>query len=192
MQGNAKNIIILGCQRSGKTTLAKMLASESNYTLFSADSLIYAFDRNIPNNTINSKVAIVDKSYLLTHFIEDYFLSFTRNYKSQKFLIDSCQLLPKDVMNSKLLSRSTIICLGYPDATVDELFLRIREVDKNSNAYTESLSDSELVKSIQSWIKYSKMLQYDCKKLEIPFYSTNIDRDNVLENLAKKIIEYEL
>lgn len=185
-----KNIIILGCQRSGKTTLANLLKNSGIYTLFSVDSLIYSFEKNIPQAGINTKTEIREKSPILTKFISDYFVGFSRCYPNHNYLIESCQLLPKDIINDKVLNKCIIICLGYPNATVEEIYKKIRENDKNNfkNSYTTIKTEEELKKLIEIWILYSKRLKEDCEKFSIPFYETNVNREETLKHIVNSII----
>lgn len=118
MSSNNKNIIILGCQRSGKTTLTKLLTKNSNYNIFPIDSLVFAFEKGMPEIGINSSTYITEKSKQFAPFLDSYFKAFSINYPKQKYIIEGCQLLPEDVICQPHLAKSHIICLGYPNATI--------------------------------------------------------------------------
>lgn len=188
MSKENQNIIILGCQRAGKTTLSRILAQKSNYSIMSIDSLIYAFSQNMPQLNINTNTKISEKTEVLAPFVASYFESFMRDYPNQKFILECCQLLPISVMKQKVLNRCKIICLGYPNASVDEIYDNIRKNDPNiRSSYTKNLTDEDLKKRIQSWIKYSQILQTQSNKLKIPFYETNINRNQILKEIADKL-----
>lgn len=183
------NIIILGCQRSGKTTLTQILSSKEDYHIISVDALIYAFQNAIPQLNINRYSNMQEKSKILSPFLASYCESFLRNYPEKKFIIESCQLFPLDIMRHKLFNNCTIICLGYPNADTQEIFNAIRSNDSNyKNAYTKQLEDAELTDLIISWINYSKLLQKQCKNLNIKFYETNTNRTVLFNNIVNMLL----
>lgn len=183
-----KNIVILGCQRAGKTTLTNMLASNSKYTIFSGDALVFAFSKSMPELGIDVSLPISQKSKLFAPFLASYFKAFCLAYPSQKFLIESCQILPHDLLAQPFFKECQIVCLGYPNATVEEMFSKIRYNDKLiPNSYSAQLSDNVLKKRIASWIAYSQRLQAESNELGIPFFETNNDRMQQLSILAAKL-----
>lgn len=186
---NNKDIIILGCQRSGKTTLSNILSTKDNYSIFSVDSLIQAFDIALPQSNITRKMKIVEKTKILTPFIGIYMKKFKNDYPNQKCILESCQLLPKDIMAEESLKNAQMVCLGYPNASEEEIFHNIRKNDKFANSpYTYNMNDEQLKCSIPFWIKYSKFLQKESKELRIPFYETNIKRYETLSTIADNLL----
>ena len=188
-----KNIMILGCQRSGKTTLANMICDRGKYSIFSVDALIYAFENTIPETGINKRSKIDDKSKVLTPFVASYFENIMKNYPNQNFILECCQLLPRDVVKEDIFKNFNIVCLGYPNATPEEIKSNIRENDKLLDfSYSKTMTDEYLNRAIPCWIEYSKNLQRVAKKLSIPFYETNNNREKTLEKIADSFfIDYE-
>ena len=183
------NIIVLGCQRSGKTTLSNILVNNGKYSIISVDSLIYAFQRVYPETNIDRNSKIIEKSKTLTPFVAKYVESFRKDYSNVPCIIEACQLLPIDVMKEKLFCKNKIVCLGFPEASEDEIFENIRKNDINITSYTKKMSDYELKENIKYWIEYSKVLKKQAEKLGIPFYETNIDRQDVLTQIAEQLIK---
>lgn len=193
MKSNSDNIIILGCQRAGKTTLTKKLCEKSKYTIFSVDALVYALENSMPETNIQLSTPIPEKSKRFVPFLASYFKSFKRNYPNEKYIIESCQILPNDLLSEPFFKGYNIVCLGYPHATIDEIFNNIRKSDQFiKNPYSAQLSDELLTSRIKTWISYSQILEEQCKKLNINFFETNINRNNVLNNIVDCIEnEYE-
>lgn len=193
MKSNSDNIIILGCQRAGKTTLTKMLCEKSNYSIFSGDALVYALENSMPELNIRLSTKIPEKSKRFVPFLAAYFKSFKRNYPNQKYIIEACQILPKDLLAEPFFNGCNIICLGYPNATVDEIFNNIRQNDPLiRNPYSAQLSDEALIARIKTWISYSQILQQQSKELNIKFFETNNNRFDILNKISRDIQnEYE-
>ena len=187
MNNKRKNIIILGCQRSGKTTLTNLLCKKDNsYSIISGDCLLFAFENSMPETGLKVSSSIESKSPRFVDFLSYYLTGFKRSYKGQNYIIESCQILPKDLKKNPFFNDAEVICLGFPNATVDEIFHNIRLADsKPTNAYTKNLSDDALKQRIHEWINYSKYLEKACKRNNIPFFETDKNRDEVLNNIVK-------
>ena len=122
-----------------------------------------------------------------------YFGSFCKEYPKNKYVIEACQLFPRDVKSQPIFKKCQIVCLGYPNASIDEIFNNIRTNDeKIKNAYTNFLSDDELRKVIKSWIFYSQFLKKQSDKLGIPFYETNKNRDEILNGILNQITREDI
>ena len=186
-----KNLIILGCQRSGKTTLSNMLYQKNNnYHIISTDALVHAFEMSLPNLNINRNSNISEKSQLFAPFIAAYLHSFKRNYPNQNYIIESCQLFPKHILEEPYFKNDKIICLGYPNATPEEIFQNIRSSDISlRNPYTKQMSDKELKKIIPIWIRYSQFLEKASTRNHIPFYETNKNRNQILNKIVNEITQ---
>lgn len=187
MKESNNDIIILGCQRAGKTTLAKLISDEKNCSIISVDSLIYSFQEIFPELNIDRKTKIIEKSKKLTPFVSKYLESFKKDYPNKMCIVEACQLLPLDVKKQKRICKNQIICLGFPNASEDEIFNNIREYDLNINSYTKKMSDDELKENIKYWIKYSKTLKLQAEKLGIPFYETDKNREKVINEIINDI-----
>ena len=177
-----KDIFILGCARSGKTTLANRI-SQYQYNIISVDSYVSAFKENFPElNITHHNDYLSDKSKRLSYFIMSYYYKIKQEYPNQKFVIEGWHILPKDIVPLIGRKNCNIVCLGYPNAKEDEMFQLIRENDQE-NSTTRNLEDAKLRELISSHIEYSKILKEQCLDLGIPFYETNKGREKILENI---------
>ena len=184
-----RNIIILGSQRSGKTTLTKLLCQRESFSVFSVDALVFAFEHTMPELKISKKTKISEKSRLFAPFIAAYFENFIKCYQNQRFIIECCQLLPDDVCKQSVFKDFSIVCLGYPDKKPEEVFRSIRKNDQMLTfSYTQSFQDNDLFKVIPEWIDYGRYLQSECLRLSIPFYRTGDNREEVLLNVAETLL----
>lgn len=191
MTNLSENLIIIGCPRAGKTTLSNIIiGNDPSYHIISLDSLTVAIKKTMSEVGIqeDSKVGIISKKIvpLLASYLHEYKL----DYPNEKFIIEGIQITPEHLLNEPFFRNYRVICLGYPNATIDEIFYSIRNEDKQlSFSYTQEMSDSELRKKISSWIKYSTLLQSKCKEYNILFYETNKNRKKVLNAIFDVLIE---
>lgn len=142
---NKKDIIIIGCPRSGKTTLTNIIMeNDSTYYNISLDSLVIAMKTTMLEIGINEK------------FFND----------------------------------AQVICLGFPNATLDEILHNIRGADNDLLfSYTKKMDNDELKERISFSLKYSRYLQERCKKYGIPFFETEKDRKTTLYNIFNTLIK---
>lgn len=186
-----EDIIIIGCPRSGKTTLSRMIMeNDALYNNISLDSLTIAIKRTMPEIGIKeaSKIEVISKR--IVPFLVSYLKRYKIDYPNNKFLIEGIQINPEQLISESFFKDFRIICLGYPNATIDELFYNIRNEDKQlSFSYTKKMSDKELREKISSYIRYSIFLQKKCNDYSIPFYETNQNRSNVLNNIYNTLIK---
>ncbi len=185
-----KDIIIIGCQRSGKTTLANMLIKDDNsYHNISLDSLAIAIKRTIPEIGISDGSTIKFISKRIVPFLVTYLKSYKCDYPDKYYLVEGIQINPDHLMREEFFQNANIICLGFPNATIHEIFSNIRNEDKNLRfSYTKTLSDDKLKDKISFYIEYSKFLQRKCNEYNIPFYETNKNRKQVLEMIYNNIM----
>lgn len=186
---NNENIIIIGCPRSGKTTLANMLMkNDSSYHNISLDSLTMAIKRTMPETGIkeNSKLKIISEK--IVPFIANYLHCYKCDYPDKKYLIEGLQINPDHLMKESFFNDATVICLGFPNAKIDEIFNNIRKEDeKLSFSYTKKMSDNELKERISFYIRYSRFLQSKCNEYKIPFYETDKNREQILKEIFKTL-----
>ena len=191
MNNTNKDMIIIGCSRSGKTTLANMIMEKNScYHNISLDGLTMAFKKTMPELGIkpDSKLRFISKKII--PFLVAYLDYYKCNYPNKKYLIEGLQINPDHLMEESFFHNATVICLGFPNAKVNEIFDNIRREDeKLLFSYTKKIPDDELKERILFCIKYSKFLQEKCKEYGIPFYETNHNRNLVLNRICKDAIQ---
>ena len=181
-----KNIIILGAARSGKSTLAKMLHEEYNYSIISIDSFISALCDTFPNLGITHSNTD-NKFKLMPLFVFSYMSKIINEYPNQKFVLEGWHVYPNDIYEVFKKNDVKIICLGYTKISCEDSFKIIRN-NEMENSYTKKMSDEKLKQLISKHIEYSKVLQEQCKEKGIKFFDTSFDRKNVLKNVMKYLM----
>lgn len=184
-----KNVIIFGCPRAGKTSLAKMLNEELKYNIISIDSIVTAFQAVFPEMGITHHAPIDEKSKKFSPFLYEYFKRAIWEYTDRKFVLEGWHNLPDYFMPFINKEEFVIVCLGYPNADEEEMFKKIRENDTEHDN-TKNTSDEKLKKLIHdSKIEKSKILKQQSIKWGIPFFETDKDRQEQLKNVFKYIKE---
>lgn len=193
MNNIGNDLIIIGCPRAGKTTLTNMLMkNDSAYHNISLDSLTMAIKSTMPESGIkeDSKLKIISER--IVPFLASYLHCYKCDYPDKKYLIEGLQINPDHLMSEPFFSKANVICLGFPNATIDEIFNNIRREDEQlSFSYTKKMSDDELRERVSFYIRYSKFLQNKCDEYNIPFYETNKNRENVLISIFNELIKKE-
>ncbi len=182
-----KNIIILGAARAGKSTLAQMIYRKYNYSIISIDSFVSALRDSFPSLGITHSNT-ENKFKLLPPFVFSYMKKITTEYPEENFVLEGWHVYPKEI--SKLFRDTDvkIICLGYTKISCEEAFKLIRENEKE-NSYTRRLTDEKVKKLISDHIEYSKVLKKQCEENNIKFYDTSFERDDVLEEAMRFVMD---
>ena len=181
-----KNVIILGCPRAGKTTLAGILNKRLGMNIFSIDSLVSAFRDNFEEININHHSPINQKSIQLSPFVYSYSKKITHEYPYHNFVIEGWHVLPKDLIPLFNKEKYLIICLGYPEANIDNMFNLIRKYDTNYST-TFNLSDEDLRNLVTRSKQYSQELFKQSLELNIKFFDTYENRNEKISQILEYI-----
>ena len=191
-----KNIIIIGTGRVGKTTLAKKLSDELNYSVIGTDDLITAFMRSLPQLGISSShdtgAGIANFTPFLAHLIGSMaYRSNCHNGASYVFEgsgshFDFDKMLPILDMYDEWKDNHLLIGLIYPEIAPNDLFDHIREYDVESD-WTYNLRDDELKKHVIDGIEYSRNFHEKFQKYNPIVYDVSKNREKILDEIVKNI-----
>ena len=175
-------IFILGAARSGKTTLAQMLAEKFGCGILSLDAFVSAFEENYPELGIFHHS---QNNHLIAPFVASYVNSFAYNYPQFNMIIEGSHITLADAV--KLFGRKfEFIVLGYPQLTPLQVVENVRRYEKTSD-YTISLDNEKLLQMALKHITYSQNLEKECKKFNLTFYDTSHNREKVLNCILQKV-----
>lgn len=186
---NIKNIVILGASRAGKSTLAKMINKiYPEYHIISGDSIRHAFQNELPQNKIN-KFGGDGMMEDYSRFCASYFKNqIARNIDCFNYIFDSCDVSVINALKYFSGENIFIIFLGYGKLSKYEVLDNYRKYEK-VNDWTSSRSDAELLEHAENWINNSKIFEEECKKYNVMYVDTSVDREKVLNNILKLIIK---
>ena len=193
-----RNIIIIGPSRAGKTTLAKKLNVELNYSVIGTDDLVIAFEEGMPRSGIGKPNAYETSVANITSFLVAYVnaLAWRSNYyNGTKYAFEGGyfdKLVPiwetpgnepyKDYWKTQYL----IIGLVYHNQTPEQLFEAIRKHDVKDD-WTSRRSNDELRSHAISSIEYSRYLYEKFQEYNLVIYDVSNNREQVLDKIVSDI-----
>jgi len=201
-----KNIIILGPSRAGKTTLAKKLNEELNYSVIGTDDLSIGFEEGMPQSKIGKPNDHETSVTNIVPFLASYVsaLAWRSNYyngtkyvfEDGKGYFDLDKLVPiwEKIEPSKDYWRSQYLIIGliYHNQTIEQLFDAIRKHDVK-NDWSYKTSDEELRKNIILNIEYSRNFCDKFQKYDPLIYDVSKNREQVLDKIINDIkIEFDM
>ena len=181
-----KHIIIAGCARTGKTTLA-LYFHNKGFVHYKMDSIKRAMFKTLSLNIKDWHVISPMISSIISTIIEEN--TSDKVFTNEYYCIDTCHLYPIDILNMNL-ENTIIVFLGYTNINKEEKLKFIREND-NDNIWTSKLEDSQLLHDIDLCIQYSTEVKKQCLELNIPFFDTSYDFNKTIDS-ARTYIEREL
>ena len=181
-----KHIIIAGCARTGKTTLALHFHNRG-FVHYKMDSIKRAMFNTLSLNIKDWHVISPMMASMISTIIEENMSD--RVFNNEYYCIDTCHLYPIDILNMNL-ENTIIVFLGYTNINKEEKLRFIREND-NHNIWTSKLDDSQLLHDIDLCIQYSEEVKKQCEELNIPFFDTSDNFSEVLDEVCM-YIESEL
>ncbi len=178
-----KNVLILGTGRAGKTTLAKMIHQTYGHSLISVESMLGSFQKLYPEIGMRNDV-YCDK--LITPFVAEYIKGSLYNYPNCKLVVEGYHIHPKTAVEFIDREDFDIIVLGCPSLTMQQALANIRKYD-DEFSWTNSMSDEFILNHAKNHIEQAKNLQQECQKLNISFYDTSFNRQQILTNIVENI-----
>jgi GTPase SAR1 family protein len=183
-----KNILIIGAARSGKTTLAKKLCKEKEYSIISIDDIVSALEAypelNIHhdgNDQETSKNLAPFLIKLLTELSEG-----TKFYDGIKTVIEGTHIDFETLMPylNNVKDKYEIIGLTYNNITSEELYNNMKQYDTEDD-WTYWCDDEELKGNARYFIERNKYFNDKFKQYSIPTYDTSHNREEVLNSIIK-------
>lgn len=177
-----KHVIIAGACRAGKTTLSKSL-SELGFIHYKMDAIkraiykVFELDKKEDWSALSPKIIQIIESIIEDSGADD---------SHERFVIDTPYIYPKDLVNIDR-EKFVVIFIGYSQTTPEEKLNIIRQND-SKNCWTNSVSDSEMLKQSKMSIEYSKVVKKQCKEIGFAYFDTSTNFTETLEE-AREYIE---
>lgn len=202
----AKNIIISGPSRAGKTTLARKLNEELGYFVISLDKLVATFDGAYPQLNIRLNWDRQKTSDNLAPFLGHFLGAFSTDrgvarelnlrahaVKGSRFVLEGAYLnLEKIVPILKTYGigdiKDNFILLGLTQnqKTADEFFHDFRKYDTEDD-WTYGFSDDDLREISEEAVAYSRSMTDYLGKYGFTLYDTSTDRARVFSQIVEAV-----
>jgi hypothetical protein len=204
-----KNIIIAGCGRNGKTTLARRINEELNYFVISLDKLMTAFGKAYPQLDIRIAWDYEKTTANIAPFLGHYLgmLSSGQGYaddlnlrthavKGNRFVLEGGHY-DFEIISSilklygieELKNSFILIGLVQNKKKEDEYFNDLRKYD-TEDEWTFSFDDDELRKFSKMSVDWNREMTDYLLKYGFTIYDTSTDREQVFNQIMKDIERY--
>ncbi len=187
-----KHIIIAGVPRAGKSTICSELAKTKKYQHLAMDAVVIAFEGAYPELGVFHTDCwdFVETSKTFIKFMKK--ISKTSNYDKfdYRLAFDLYHITPKDYYENIDSSCCEIYFFGYPNISVEDKFKEIRNFDTEFD-WTSEKDDAIVIDHITKYIEISKWLKDECQKYNLPFIDISQNREEVIDNFLKEIINKE-
>lgn len=184
-----KHIIISGISRSGKSTACAKLVKTLGYQHISMDSILSSLKENLEEPKKDElDLFPFDYSKTVAQIINTIIQHNDYDKFGYGMLIDVDNLSPEDYVRYIDRDYADIYFFGTPDLTPQQRFSTIRKYDTEYD-YTSKASDRELLEKCKKIVAQSKEIQKQCKKFDLPFINTSFNREFIINEFVKKVIE---
>lgn len=176
-----KNILILGSNKTGKTTLSRKISEKYGYSIINLDNLVDAFDKTITKkgNEINYNMY---KTKLIINFIER--LSGDSNFlNNKKYVIEGNVSDIETVIKSVDQSKLAVVGLTYDSLSEEDLFNGIRKND-TSYDWTSYINDESLKQNVRFFIDRNKRMSKQFDELEVKKFDVSEDREDTFNKIV--------
>ena len=174
-----KNVIVLGSNKTGKSTLSKIISEKHGCEIQNTKNILKSLSKVYPTDSS------VGYQSFETEFLIDYInrLSSGPDFiMSKKNVIEINTTNVDEILSNIDMERNSIIGLSYGEISVDELFKNIKSTEGEFDL-THFLSDETLKNMITEYLEKDKELVKIYEKHNIKNFVTSNDRENVLENI---------
>lgn len=186
-----RNIIIFGSSRSGKTTLAKKITKEFNFSYIAVDRIVTGFQHGMPKLGISHADRTGKTVELLSPFLLNFIKSLDSNslkqddifyvFEGAYFNIEEC---------FKILKRRNILIIILLQTQLDEyeLFSNIRKYDCEFE-WTSKMSDVDLTNYCKNVVNFNRYIKNICEQHNYKYWDTSYNRDEIIDKIIDEIRE---
>jgi adenylate kinase family enzyme len=201
-----KNIIIAGCGRNGKTTLARRINEELSYFVISLDKLMTAFGKAYPQLDVriawDYEKATANVAPFLGHYLgmlssgcgyaDDLNLR-THAMEGNRFVLEGGHFdfekitsIMKTYGIEELRDHFILIGLAQNTKTADEYFGDLRKYDTEDD-WTYGFNDAELMEFSIMSVRFNREMTDYMVKYGFTIYDTSGDREQVFSKIIEEI-----
>jgi hypothetical protein len=201
-----KSIIIAGCGRNGKTSLARRINAELGHFVINLDKLMTVFDRAYPQLDIriawDRDRATANVAAFLGHFLGlfssgdgmagDLNLR-AHNVEGNRFVLEGGHFDFEEITQilriygaRDLRERFILIGLVQNEKTAEEYFQSLREHDTEDD-WTHGFSDAELREFSEMSVNWNREMTDYLTKFGFTIYDVSTDRDRVFDRIITDV-----
>lgn len=169
-----KSLFIIGHPRSGKTTLANMVADKCGFSFVSLDPLVHTFKQIFPELGLHREPHKSEPTF--APFLFRYMDEVIKESPNRQFVFEGCHISLKTT--EKMIDKNNwqIVVLGCAENTPEQFMQNMRKHDGKSD-WTSQKGDEELKQIAESFIGWAKQFEKESVELGMHFIDTSFDRD---------------
>ena len=178
-----KNMLIIGSDKSGKTTLANLINDKFDCNVVNLDNIINAFETTFPKEDSSNY------DEFETNFIINYInqISDKKNFYSNKKVVLEGKILFIDKIIDKIdLTKISVIGLTYNDVELEKFASDIKEYASNIDMF-RYYSNSILIKKATKFIEDNKMINSLLEQYDINSYDVSENRNQTFYEILSDI-----
>ncbi len=191
-------ILVAGVPRSGKSTLARMIARELGMSYFPVDALVSSLGTLHPELGLTHLTSNPSEvSRILSPMLVE--LHSHLSYERAATVLDAYQCFPLDLHSAArangipITSEAAegagdalrVIYVGYPRALPDEKVARIRRHARTGD-WNEELDDASLTRIVERYITESRAIAEQCAALSWEFVDTGDDFEGAVRATVER------
>lgn len=180
-----KNIFIGGVARSYKSVFINKLKEHFNYNHIPFDYFVSSLKDSFFDVDINTNVVMNEESSKKIAMYLDRVCSIME-CSNEKFIIDSAQILPSDIVKYLDRDKWDIYYFGYPDLTAKAKLKQMSRYNTDKD-WTYNKSDKELLEVLNKLVLSSRRIQKDCRNIGITFVDTSNDYEKTINSIIRSI-----
>jgi hypothetical protein len=159
--------------------LAHKILKEKLIPFFPLDGLVGMLTHSAPEHGVRHQNDFVDKSEKTWKFSKELFKYLFKTQES--YLVEGDCILPKQLAELQVKYPEQIKCcfLGYPSVSAKHKLDLVRTFHLGEKDWTHKHDDEAMIEMLEAMITYSKHLQEECKKYNIPFFDVSEDFEKI-------------
>ena len=177
---------ISGASRSGKSIVAKKLASQKGIPYVSLDWIMMGFTNGIPEYGVHDKLFPDEIAKKLWDF-------FKAMSESMLFVGDDCVIEGEALLPELLIelieaypNEIKVCFMGFTHADIDRKVQDIKMFSTGKNDWMEDEPDAYVRDHVSNMIAHSKMIKKACRAKKIQYFDTSNDFEKTID----KVLNY--
>ena len=166
--------VIGGPSLSGKTTTRKYITKYLGISGIDTDTLRTLTQSLRPDLSVGHDKNVMDNYKNMRPTIRAFL--FARSFFSEDYILEGDCINLEDILEIKQDMELKALFLGYPNSSVEDLLLILQGVPRDH--WSREIDKAKLYDKLKEFIDYSKFLQAEASKFNLPFIDIS-SRENI-------------
>ncbi|HUO12532.1 MAG TPA: hypothetical protein VMU37_07225 [Caulobacteraceae bacterium] len=179
--------LVGGASRAGKSSLAERMRIRHGVPWFPLDALKMSLFRGAPQLGVHPEHDDLETADLMWPFVRALLENLI--FDGRDYLVEGVNLRPDTIATFRLEADTPVaaLFLGYPDIDPHRKRRQIADGAGGYNDWLNRMGDDYIAEYIEESRQFSRRLQDDCARLDLPFIDTAGDLEAALD-LAERTL----